>query len=189
MTSGGWRSRLDQWFIQRLGPERVREIEEGQLSKHRGLFGERAFTVINGKSQVASRLSVEGRYQEALELYEQVLVQRAERYGPDHPKTRLTKLMMAQSLIGLGRSEEARDVLSGLVEACVRLQGGTDDETLRARIWLAKAFINLGDYGSAHEELKAIFQAHKQTGRWWDPEAETRTKEYWRMVSSEEIPD
>jgi Tetratricopeptide repeat len=98
-------------------------------------------------------------------------------------------MMMAESLLYLGRSEEALGVLTGLVDACIRLEGETSDETLRARIWLAKACINLGDYRSAHDELKAILQAYKQTGRWWDPEAEARTKEYWRIVSPEEIPD
>jgi hypothetical protein len=184
-----WFQRLDQWGTRRMGVEARREIDERVLTKHRRLFGERGFTVINGKHQLATRLRAEGRNEEALDLFEQVLVQRAERYGPDHPKTRATKLSLAITLIDLGRTKEARTILSDLVHTCARLQGDADNETQRCRLWLASTLIVLGDYAAAQDELSKLFDAAKIRGQWWDPEAEDRTKEFWRTVTSDEVPE
>ena len=175
--------------MRRRGIEKTRETDERLLARHRHLFGERSFTVINGKYQLSHRLRAEGRYEEALELVEQVSVQRAERYGPDHPKTREARLGVAVTLIKLGRAEEARIVLSNLTPTCARLGGDADAETQRCRLWMASALTDLGDYAAAQAELSKVFEAAKAGGGWWDPEAERRTKEFWRIVTSEELPD
>jgi tetratricopeptide (TPR) repeat protein len=157
-----WIERLDQGVTRRKGATWQREFDERMLGRHRRFFGERAFTVINGKYGLGHRLSQEGRYEEALDVYEQVLVQRAERYGPDHRSTRETKLAVATTLAKLGRNEEAGDVLSGLTFTCVQLLGDTDPETLRARLWRANVLIDLGDCEVAEEQLRRIFGARER---------------------------
>jgi tetratricopeptide (TPR) repeat protein len=184
-----WLSRQDQWVTRRKGPTWQREFDERMLGRHRRLFGERAFTVINGKLWLAHRLSAEGRHEEALDLYEQVLVQRAERYGADHAKTREARLYLAAELTRLGRHDEARDTLHSLLDTCLRLLGTENDETLRCRLWLSGTLIDLGNLPGAHEQLSEIYWSIQTVGLWWSAEAEQRTKEYWAIVSPEELPD
>ena len=168
----------------------MRETDERLLAKHRRLFGERAYRVINGKSMLSYRLRREGRYEEALNLSEQVLVQQAERYGPNHRRTRETRLAVAVTLIKLSRAEEAKEILSGdLIPACVRVRGEAGDETQRCRLWLVKALVDLGDYAAAQRQLSAIFDATKARGRWWDPEAEGAANDFWWIVTTEDPPD
>jgi hypothetical protein len=83
-------------------------------------FGESALTVTNGKHRLSHRLRAEGRYEEALELMEQVLAQRTERYEPDHRKTHQAKLALAVTLSKLERPAETSDVLSHLIPVCAR---------------------------------------------------------------------
>ena len=80
---------------------------------------------------------------------EQVLVQRTERYGPDHRKTRHTKLGLAATLSKLDRPEQAKDVLLQLLPVCIQERGEADDETQVCRLWLASVLIDVGDYGAA----------------------------------------
>jgi hypothetical protein len=184
-----WMQRLDQRVTRDKGATWQREFDERMLGRYRRMFGEHTFGIINGKLGVANRLSAEGSYGDALDLYEQVLVQRAERYGPDHRKTREVKLAVAVALKNLDRSEEANDVLRGLVESCSRLLNDTDAETLRARLWQASVLIDIGDYESAHEQLVRIYSANRAANSWWEPETEARTREYWRIVTTDEVPE
>jgi thioredoxin-like negative regulator of GroEL len=184
-----WMQKLDQWVTRDMGATWQREFDERMLGRYRRFFGEHTFGIINGKLGLASRLSAEGQYGDALDLFEQVLVQRAERYGPDHHKTREVKLAVAVALKNLDRFEEANGVLAGLVAACSRLLGDTDAETLRARLWQASVLIDLGSYESAHEQLTRIFDATRATDSWWDPQAEARSGEYWSIVTTDEVPD
>lgn len=49
--------------------------------------------------------------------------------------------------------------------------------------------LDLGDYGLAQQELTDVFEATTASGEWWDPRAEERPKSYWRIVTSEGLPD
>ena len=155
----------------------------------RRLLGDRSYLVMNGKHWLAHRMTQEGRYQEALDLLEQAVVQRAQRNGPDHPRTRNVRLSMALALGNVGRNEEAKDALMPLLDTCVRLVGEKDEETLRCRLYLAKVFIDLGEYPASQEQLAAIFRAVGSRGSWWNTWAEERTKKYWRFVTSDGLPD
>lgn len=102
-----WLERQDQWVTRHKRATWQREQAERLLGRHRRLFSERAFIVINGRYWLGGRLSQERRSVDALDVYEQVLVQWAERYGPDHRRTRAAKLAVAITLAELGRNQEA----------------------------------------------------------------------------------
>jgi hypothetical protein len=86
-------------------------------------------------------------------------------------------------------SRGGKDDPVDLVHTCARLQGDADNETQRCRLWPANTLIALGDCAAAQDELSKLFDAAKIRGEWWDPEAEERTKEFWRTVTSDEVPE
>ena len=182
-----WNNRVDAWLVRHRGIEAMRQTNEEVLAKHRRWFGERAFSVVNGKYTLGCRLNAEGRNSEALDVFQQVLVQRTERYGPDHRRTRQVRCALGATLSKLERNDEAREVLEPLVADCARLQGDADQETQPNRLWLVSALIDLGDEGVARDQLTRLFDAAKANG-WWSPEGKQRAEEYWRVVTSDEPP-
>jgi len=182
-----WNNRIDAWLVRHRGVEAMRQTNEEVLAKHRRWFGERAFSVVNGKYTLGCRLNAEGRNSEALELFQQVFIQRTERYRPDHRRTRQVRCALGATLCKLGRNEEARDVLEPLVADCARLKGDADQETQLNRLWLASALIDLGDEGAVYDQLARLFDVAKANG-WWSPEGKQRAEEYWRAVTSDEPP-
>jgi tetratricopeptide (TPR) repeat protein len=183
---GRWARQQHDRLTEARGPGWQREHAERILERHRHLYGENAFTVINGKYWLAERLRKEDRDEEALDLLEQVLVQRADRYGPDHPKTREVRFSLAKVLMRLGRHREARDVLDLQLESHLRDPDGENKgETLGCRLWLASQLIELGDNPAAQEQLEAILRGVDVRGEWWMSGAEEQTKAFLRFVSSD----
>ena len=180
---------MDAWLVRHRGNEAMRQTYEEVLAKHRRWFGEGAFSVVNGKYNLGCRLNAEGRHTEALDLFQQVLVQRTERYGPDHRRTREVRCAVGATLRELERYEEAREVLEPLVADCARLQGDSDPETQLSRLWLVNALICLGDEDAAREQLVCLFHGAKANGGWWSPEGREKAEQYWQMVTSEDLPD
>jgi hypothetical protein len=167
--------------------EAMRETEEKVLAQHRRHFGESGFSVINSKYFLAQRLIAEERYEEALDLLQQVSVLRSERYGPDHRKTRQCRFTLATTLAKLGRHDAARNELAVLTETCARTEGDGDDETLHVRLWYVSSLIDTHEYDIARSELRKIFAAIGAR-KGWDSKSEERAENYWHIVSTDEIP-
>lgn len=84
----------------------------------------------------AQQLYVDGRYAEALPLWERILAERRETLGPDHLMTLSATHSTIYVLVRLDRLAEALALCNVLVEARLRLLGPDHESTRDAVAWL-----------------------------------------------------
>lgn len=93
------------------------------LSQAQAHLGLAHATTVLAMHNLGSVLQSSGKWQEALELSEQVVKLRGERFGPEHPQTLYTRNLLATLLFRLGREDEALALMQDVLSARRRALG------------------------------------------------------------------
>ena len=108
------------------------------------------------RNNLAGAYKSAGHLAEAIELFEQVLVDRVRVLGPDHPDTLNTRNNLAVAYDSVGRFAEAVDAWEELLPDCQRVLGPDHPDTLTTRNDLAGAYRSVGRFGEAIELFERV---------------------------------
>ena len=97
-----------------------------------------------------------GRFDDAVELYEQVLADRMRVLGPDHPNTLEARNNLAGAYDDIGRFSEAIELYERVLADQERVLGPDHPDTLITRNNLAGAYKDVGRFGEAIELYKRV---------------------------------
>ena len=97
-----------------------------------------------------------GEMEQARDQYRQAWQQRTETLGKDHPDTLTKAYRLADTLIELGRFDEARPLLEDTIERMQGAHGADAVDTLMAERKLAWLELNLGDAQAALDQLERV---------------------------------
>ena len=97
-----------------------------------------------------------GRFDDAVELYEQVLADRMRVLGPDHPDTLITRNNLAGAYKDVGRFGEAIELYKRVLADQERILAPDHPDTLTARNNLAVAYRYVGRFGEAIELFERV---------------------------------
>ena len=97
-----------------------------------------------------------GRFDDAVELYEQVLADRMRVLGPDHPNTLEARNNLAGAYDDIGRFSEAIELYERVLADQERVLGPDHPDTLTTRNNLAVAYRSAGRFGEAIELYKWV---------------------------------
>ena len=106
-----------------------------------------------------------GRFDDAVELYEQVLADRMRVLGPDHPNTLETRNNLAGAYDDIGRFSEAIELYERVLADQERVLGPDHPDTLTTRNNLAVAYHSAGRFGEAIELCeRVLFERERVLG-------------------------
>ena len=95
--------------VSNTGPYREAEaLRREELELNRSIYGDEHPYTLSSRSNLATVLFAQQRFDEALPVFEEVLRGRRQQLDPDHPLLALVANHMASTLVSLGRAEEAR---------------------------------------------------------------------------------
>ena len=97
-----------------------------------------------------------GRFDEAIELFEQVLAEQERVLGPDHPDTLATRNNLAGAYHSAGRFDEAIELYEQVLDDRVWVLGPDHPKTLTTRNNLAGAYRFAGRFGEAIELFERV---------------------------------
>jgi len=100
----------------------------------------------------------QGRVQDAIVCLDESIALRERLLGAGHPDTRASRFSLAGLLRDSGSPGQARAMLRGLLDDCLRRYGSDHPDTLAARAALAETMALLGEWSAAlslHEEINA----------------------------------
>ena len=97
-----------------------------------------------------------GRFDEAIELFEQVLAECERVLGPDHPDTLKSRDGLAGAYKSVGRLDEAIDAWEKLLLDCQRVLGPGHPVTLTVRNNMTGAYKYVGRFGEAIELFEQV---------------------------------
>jgi tetratricopeptide (TPR) repeat protein len=112
---------------------------------------------------LANLLSDEGRHAEAEKLYRETLTIQLRTYGPEHPRTLLSKSGLADELFKEGHVREAERLNRETLAAMVRVIGPQHPSTLVCQSNLAQDLIGEGRYAEAEKIAREAFEADLRT--------------------------
>ncbi len=107
-------------------------------------------------------LQSSGKWQEALELSEEVVALRSERFGVDHPQTLYTRNLLATLLFRAGREEEALSLMREVLDARRRALGPTHPSVWVSTQSLGALLVARGDAAGGAELLRQSIEAFDQ---------------------------
>jgi serine/threonine protein kinase len=93
------------------------------LSQARSALGEDHVQTVLAMHNLSAVLQGSGKWQEALELSEQVVALRSARHGPEHPQTLYSRNLLATLLFRQGREAEALELMEAVLDARRRALG------------------------------------------------------------------
>ena len=106
-----------------------------------------------------------GRFDDAVELYEQVLADRMRVLGPDHPNTLEARNNLAGAYDDIGRFSEAIELYERVLADQERVLGPDHPDTLTTRNNLAVAYHSAGRFGEAIELCeRVLFERERVLG-------------------------
>lgn len=125
--------------------------------------------VFTAKVHLASILSGQARYEEALEIYTELIPLASKLWGPDHSNTLTIRSNRTTELMQLERYEEAWPELQEVLDDSLRELGPTHVQVLGRMGNAAVAAIQLEKYEEAEQYFAAILEAYDQSNPDSDP--------------------
>ena len=119
--------------------------------------------VASAANSAARFLGARGRYQEAEQLFRQVLAVRDRLLGDAHPDTLATRNEVAWMLAKQGRYEEAEEHYRKVLAARERVLGDADPDTLATRSATAWMLAERGRFEEAEEQYRQVLKASERT--------------------------
>jgi tetratricopeptide (TPR) repeat protein len=107
---------------------------------------------------IAWVLNDQGRYNDAARILNEVLKEREQLLGPEHPDTLATRRRLAIALVNQGRQGEAETEFRTLISLEEKVLGIEHPETLAARNGLANALYRGGKFAEAETEYRAVIK-------------------------------
>jgi len=111
-----------------------------------------------GQFAIAWVLDDQGRYDDAARILHEVLNEREQLPGPEHPDTLATRRRLALALVNQGRHGEAETEFRTLISLEERVLCIEHPETLAARNGLAMALYRGGKFVEAETEYRAVIK-------------------------------
>ena len=111
---------------------------------------------LNTRSNLAGAYRSVGRFDEAIELFEQVLAEQERVLGPDHPDTLIVRNNLAGAYHFAGRFDEAIELFERVLVGCERVLGPDHPDTLGTRSNLAFAYHSAGRFDEAIELFERV---------------------------------
>ncbi len=121
--------------------------------------GDRA-AVVTLQQNLASTLSRLGRYGEARALFEAVVDDASDVFGPNHPQTLSALYNLASLLVNLELYGVAAEMTSALVDRYATTFGEGHEETLQARNQLAVIHLYQSKWSEAEKELRETLDGY-----------------------------
>ncbi|MGB0716109.1 MAG: tetratricopeptide repeat protein [Phycisphaerae bacterium] len=119
--------------------------------------------VAETRLNLARTLTGAGRFNEAEELYRQVLTATAERFGPESGESGVAQNDLGMLLVTAGRFTEGLPILEEALQRCTKHLGETNEATLAALNNLAVANYQKGDYQQAWNYQRQAFEKQEAT--------------------------
>ena len=110
----------------------------------------------------ALNLTEEGKYSEALEMYNEQLGIKLKKNGLEDRNTLATLTNKGTALYKLERYGEALGILQNVYELRVKLFGEEDALTLRTRYWIAQVLFGMGKISEALGILESVLEARNR---------------------------
>ncbi len=142
--------------------------EQAQLEKAEGLYqnlrGQLKDPVLTAQCVrgLATTLMNQGRYQQALEQFEQALAAQTELLGKDHPRTLETLMGITRTKTHLGEFQQSLTILKSILSRQEQLLGKHHPSTLATRVSIQSAMYRAGDYNEAKSFGEDTVQLHKE---------------------------
>ena len=110
----------------------------------------------DGIGQLAGYVGYQGSYGAALELWQRVLDVRERSFGPEHPRTLITRVELARWTGEAGDAAGARNQLTALLPILERVRGAEHPDTLTTRANLARWTGEAGDAAGARDRFATL---------------------------------
>jgi len=138
------------------------QLTQRTLAEVRTLFGERDALYVDATHDLAALRNAQGRYREALTLFEQAAKGRERVYGENHEltTTAYTNVAVVQQL--LGNNAEAERAYLAIID---RLESVTDPDNtqlLTTRLNLSTLYAGLGEYQRAADLQQQVLPAMRR---------------------------
>ncbi|KAL4998951.1 hypothetical protein BDV10DRAFT_63008 [Aspergillus recurvatus] len=117
---------------------------------------------IDCMQKVGSCLYSDGRYNEAEELFVQVMVTWKQVLGPDHPDTLTSMANLASTYRNQGRLKEAEELEVQVIASLKQVLWPEHPSTLTAMVNLASTYRRRGQWKKAEELLEQVIVTRKQ---------------------------
>ena len=151
---------LDMEVLSQLEAEASRLHDDGDftgavgllrkaLEIHRKFHGDVHSESLEGRNRLARSLRAADYFDEAADLYWEVLGAQLARLGPDDPRTLRTRSRLANTCYAAGRYGEAATQFEDILRERFRVLGPMHPDTLRSRGSLANTYACLGRYDDA----------------------------------------
>ncbi|MBV9162819.1 MAG: tetratricopeptide repeat protein [Pseudonocardiales bacterium] len=155
---GKEREPSDSWLEEKRERSRTTVADEPEADDASLANADLAASSLNSLALLRSN---EGRLDEALSLFERVLLDRERILGPDHPDTLSSANNLANRLSALGEHEQARALHEDTLTRRRRVLGPDHPDTLSSANNLANRLSALGEHEQAAELQK--WTAHHQS--------------------------
>jgi tetratricopeptide (TPR) repeat protein len=142
--------------------QKAREMLERALTIEEFRYGYDHQSTLTTRDNMAGVLSNQGKYDEALQAYQEVFDKRKDLLGPEHPSTLTTQNNMAGVLSYLGKYEEALQAYEEIFDKEKDLLGPEHPNTLTARHNMASVLSKQGKYEEALQAYQEVFDIWKR---------------------------
>ncbi|MDI2130509.1 tetratricopeptide repeat protein [Yinghuangia seranimata] len=116
---------------------------------------------LTARHNLAAVVAFQGKHDEALRMYRELIDARSQRLGDDHPDTWAARHNCAVVLDALGRAAEAETLLTGVLQGYQRARGPRHVETLGVQVDLAAMRANLGRNADAVPLLRDAIEGYR----------------------------
>ena len=117
--------------------------------------------ILATRNALAGAYQSAGRFDEAIELFERVLVAREDALGPDHPDTLTSRNGLAGAYASIGRFRKAIKLYKRVLVAREDALGSDHPDTLATRYNLAFAYQSAGRFDEAIELFERVLVARE----------------------------
>jgi tetratricopeptide (TPR) repeat protein len=150
-------------MLEKATPEKVKYIQHAHsiwqyASGHKALVKK----FIGMSIHIAEVLDNQGKYEEALQIYQEVFKKQKEKLGPNHIKTLITRRDMAYVLKNQGKYEEALQIYQEVCEKEKEKLGPNHPDTLTTLHYMALVLKNKGKYEEALQIYQEVFEKEKE---------------------------
>jgi hypothetical protein len=154
---------------------RAIRVTKAVMEGHRARSGEQSDDTLRAKSNYARLLSEQegGDLEEACRLQDEVRTATRRLYGPRHRSTIIATDNFSETLVSLGRFEEAARIKEEILDDAIAGLGADHPDTLYVRRTLSALYLRRKDLVSARRVLEAQAASEERLG---DPDLQvTRT--------------
>ncbi|KAJ5827894.1 hypothetical protein N7447_004657 [Penicillium robsamsonii] len=150
------------WYAQESGKIAESKLMASKSQKERALlFGWEDEQTLYSTAILASVYRLEGQWEEAEQLFVQVIETSKAKLGADHPDTLSSMANLASTFWNQGRWGEAEQLFIQVIETSKAKLGADHPHTLSSMANLASTFWNQGRWGEAEQLFVQVIETRK----------------------------